>query len=151
MKRMFNKCYFAPILGILNNQFKPTSVQKFSRISKAHSALAHPILLYESEIGPLGKKRGIEDDWHQSRWNFRRTFGYALFDHKRYKEILEQLKVEPADEKVRRYKSYWLLHVTGMNSNRKPRIMLNYRPWKKMTWETFEEMFRRGQNRSIET
>jgi hypothetical protein len=58
MIRMFNKCYFAPKLGILNNTFKPTSVQKFSRISKVHNALAHPIPLYESEIGPLGEKKG---------------------------------------------------------------------------------------------
>jgi hypothetical protein len=82
---------------------------------------------------------------------FQKNIWVRLFDHKRYKEILEQLKVEPADEKVRRYKSYWLLHATGMNSKRKPRIMLNCRPWKKMTWETFEKMFRRGQSRSIET
>jgi hypothetical protein len=50
------------------------------------------------------------------------------WDHKRYKEILEELKVEPADEKLRRCKSNWLLHVTRMNSNRKSRIMLNYSP-----------------------
>jgi len=37
------------------------------------------------------------------------------------------LKVEPADEKLRRYKSTWLRHVTGVN-NRMPKIMLNYRP-----------------------
>jgi hypothetical protein len=35
---------------------------------------------------------------------FRRTAGYALFDHKRNEEILEELKVEPVDEKIRRYK-----------------------------------------------
>jgi len=36
---------------------------------------------------------------------FIRTAGYIVFDHKRNKEILEELKVEPADEKLRRYKS----------------------------------------------
>jgi hypothetical protein len=30
----------------------------------------------------------------------RRTAGYTLFDHKRNKEILAELKVEPADEKL---------------------------------------------------
>jgi hypothetical protein len=35
---------------------------------------------------------------------FRRTAGYALFDHERKEEILEELKVEPVDEKQRRYK-----------------------------------------------
>jgi len=38
------------------------------------------------------------------------------------------LKVEPVEEKLRRYKSNWLLHVTRMNNNRMPKIMLNYRP-----------------------
>jgi hypothetical protein len=43
---------------------------------------------------------------------FRRTGGYSLFDHKRNEEILEVLKVEPVDEKLRRYTSNWLGHVT---------------------------------------
>ena len=33
---------------------------------------------------------------------FRRTAGYNLFDHKRNEEILEELKVETVDEKLRR-------------------------------------------------
>jgi hypothetical protein len=39
---------------------------------------------------------------------------------------LEELKVEAAEEKLRRYKSNWLRHVTRMNSNRMPKIMLSY-------------------------
>jgi len=38
------------------------------------------------------------------------------------------LKVEPADEKLSRYKSNWLRHVTRMYNNRMSKIMLNYRP-----------------------
>jgi hypothetical protein len=59
---------------------------------------------------------------------FRRTASYALFDHKRHEEIFEELKVEPFDEDLRRYKSNCLRHVTRMNSNRMPKIMLNYEP-----------------------
>jgi hypothetical protein len=33
---------------------------------------------------------------------------YTLFDHKRNEGILEDLKVEPLEEKLRRYKSNWL-------------------------------------------
>jgi hypothetical protein len=33
------------------------------------------------------------------------TARYTLFDHKGNEEILEELKVEPADNKLRRYKS----------------------------------------------
>jgi len=35
---------------------------------------------------------------------FRRTAGYTLFDHKSNEEILEELKAEPVDKKLRRYK-----------------------------------------------
>jgi hypothetical protein len=58
----------------------------------------------------------------------RRIAGYTLFDHKRNEDILEELKVEPVDEKLRRYKSHWLRHVTRMNNNKMPKIRLNYRP-----------------------
>ena len=58
---------------------------------------------------------------------FFRILGYILFDHKRNKEILEGLKVEPVDEKLRRYKSNWH-HVTTMNSNRMTKTIHNYRP-----------------------
>jgi hypothetical protein len=33
---------------------------------------------------------------------FRRTAGYTLFDLKRNNEVLEELKLEPVDEKLRR-------------------------------------------------
>jgi hypothetical protein len=56
---------------------------------------------------------------------FRRTAGYTLFDHKRNEEILEDLKVEPVDQKLRRHKSNWLQHVKRMNNNMMPKVMLN--------------------------
>ena len=47
---------FAQILGILNDNFKPTLVQKFQGKKKAYNALATPILLYGSEIWTLRQK-----------------------------------------------------------------------------------------------
>jgi hypothetical protein len=38
------------------------------------------------------------------------------------------LKIEQFDEKLRRYKSNWLWHVTRINNNGMPKIILNYRP-----------------------
>jgi hypothetical protein len=38
----------------------------------------------------------------------------SFFDHKKNEDILEKLKVEPLDEKLRRYKSNWLRRVTRM-------------------------------------
>jgi hypothetical protein len=48
--------------------------------------------------------------------------------YKRNEEILEESKVEPVDKKLRRYKSNWLRHVTRMNTNRIPKVLLNCRP-----------------------
>jgi hypothetical protein len=59
---------------------------------------------------------------------FRRTAGYILVYYKRNEEILEELKAEHVDEKLRRYKSNWLRQETRMNSKWVPKIMLNYRP-----------------------
>jgi hypothetical protein len=84
-------------------------------------------------------------NWHESKLIFRRTAGYAFFNHRRNKEILEELKVEPTDENLRRYKSNWPRHLTSMNNNRIPKIMLNYRQngrkrlrrhWRKLHEET---------------
>jgi hypothetical protein len=59
---------------------------------------------------------------------FRRTARYTLWDRKRNEDILDELKVEPVDEKLRRYKSNWLRYVTRMNKNNVTKITLNYRP-----------------------
>ena len=78
------------MLGIKNNTFKPTLVQKVSNI-KAYNALDLPILLFEIEIRILRKKDkktiGINRDE-----NFQKKRQVHLFDHKRNEEILEELK-----------------------------------------------------------
>ena len=53
---------------------------------------------------------------------------YTLFDRTRNEEILEEMKVEPIGEKLRRKKLDWLRHVERMNSNLMAKIMLNCRP-----------------------
>jgi hypothetical protein len=40
---------------------------------------------------------------------------------------MEYLKVEPADEKLRRHKSNWLRHVTRMNNNGMRPVMVSYK------------------------
>jgi hypothetical protein len=81
----------------------------------------------EAKFGSLGKRIKKKLTSVEIKF-FIRTAGYTFFDHKRNEEILEQLKVEPVDEKLRRYKSNWLQHVTRMNNNTMTKIMLNYRP-----------------------
>jgi hypothetical protein len=46
---------FAQILGILNNTFKPTLAQKFSKIN-VYNGLALPILLHGCETYALRKR-----------------------------------------------------------------------------------------------
>jgi hypothetical protein len=58
----------------------------------------------------------------------RRIAGHILLGNRRNKNCLENLEVEPVDEKLTGYKSNWLQHVRRMNNNRMPKIMLNYRP-----------------------
>jgi len=55
------------------------------------------------------------------------TFFFFFFYHKWNDENPEELKVEPLEKKVRKYKSNWLRQATRMN-NRMPKIMQNYKP-----------------------
>jgi len=60
---------------------------------------------------------------------FRRTDGCVCFDHKRNEKEFGGGESKPSDEKLRRYKSNWLQHVTRINNNKRiPKIILNYRP-----------------------
>jgi hypothetical protein len=58
----------------------------------------------------------------------RKNAGCTRLTTKRNEEILEDEQVEPADEKLRRYKSNCPQHVTRTNNKRITKIMLNYRP-----------------------
>ena len=82
-------------MGILNNTLKPTLAHRFSTI-RVYNALVLPFFYMESKFGALEKKiKTIEINQDEA---FRRTARYALLDHKRNEEILEELEVEPVDE-----------------------------------------------------
>jgi len=89
----------AQILGNLKNVFKPTLVQTFSAM-KVYNTLVLPMLLYGSEIWTLSKKDTKQLPSIQIKI-FGRRDGYTLFDHKRNEEILEQMKAEPVNVKLR--------------------------------------------------
>ena len=115
---------FAQILGNLNNTSEPILVQRFSKI-KGYNALTVPILLYGREIWALRRKD--KKRLARIKMKFFRRAGCTLRGQKMYEEILEELKGKSVDEKLRTYKSNWLRHVTRMNNNRMPTIMLNYK------------------------
>ena len=58
------------------------------------------MLLYGSEIWNLSKKDTKRLTSVQMKF-FRRRAGYTLFDHKKNEEILEEMKVEPVNLKLR--------------------------------------------------
>jgi hypothetical protein len=58
----------------------------------------------------------------------RRTAGYTLLNHKRNKEILEELHVTPLEGKLCTYRHRWFQHVQRMEDNRLPEQLLNYHP-----------------------
>jgi len=77
--------------------------------------------------------------------------GTSFFNHKRNEEIFKELRVKPGDEKLRRCKSNWLRHVTGMNSSRMAKIMLNCRQnGRRLLGRPFKETIRDSRNSSIE-
>jgi hypothetical protein len=102
-------------------------VRTFSGI-KLYNVLALPILLYGIEICTLREEDEKLFTSVKMKF-FRRTFRYTLFGNE---DILKELKVEPAYEKLRRYKSNWVLHVTRTNNNRMPKLMQNCRPNKRI-------------------
>jgi hypothetical protein len=66
-----------------------------------------PFYYMETKFGPLKKKDKKQLTSVELKL-FRGTAAYTHFGHKRNEEIFEGLKVEPVDEKLRRYKSNWL-------------------------------------------
>jgi len=82
----------------------------------------------EAKFRPVEKKykkgfASIEINFFQKN-----SWGHPFLTTKRNKEILEELEIEPAGNKLRRYKSNWLQHVTRMDSSRMAKILLNCRP-----------------------
>jgi hypothetical protein len=90
-----------------------------------YKALILPVILHRSENLTVRQK----DEKRLSRDEiFQKNSGTHTFGHRRNAEILEELKVEPADEKLIGYKSNWPRHVTRINHNMVPKIMLNCGP-----------------------
>ena len=81
---------FAQMFGILNNTFKPTLVQKFSRI-KVYNALALPIRLRGSEIWTVRQQHKKRLTSIETKF-FRRKAGYIIFNTKVIKKLCNSWK-----------------------------------------------------------
>jgi hypothetical protein len=58
----------------------------------------------------------------------RRTVGYTLFDHKRSKDILKKLQIEPVITHVQNYRTNWRNHARRMERVRIPKQLTTYTP-----------------------
>ena len=73
----------------------------------------------EAQFGPLDKRIQMTDI---NRDESVQTNSQQYFDQKINEEIFEEVRMEPVDEKLRRYKSNWLRHVTRTKNKRMPKI-----------------------------
>jgi hypothetical protein len=120
---------FLKITGIINQIFKPNLVSKYTR-SKIYKILARPTLTYDSESWTIrinDRKRLIS-----AEMRFIRTLGYTLFDHKRNELMDKQLKITPIIDFVTQNWKNWKEHVHRMTPERIPKIILKYKPKRKI-------------------
>jgi hypothetical protein len=79
---------FLQILGILNNKLKPNLKQRITRL-KLYKTLALLTLLYGGEIWTI--KQCDKNRLRTAEMKYlRRTAGYALLNHKRKEESVEE-------------------------------------------------------------
>jgi hypothetical protein len=97
----------AQILGILNNTFRPFSVQKSWRIKLYIMQWLPPCFYMEEKSGLSVERIKKNKDWHQSRRNFVRVESRASWRESK----MIQIKL-----------------TTTCNNNRMTKVMLNYRP-----------------------
>jgi hypothetical protein len=117
---------FLQILGLLNNTLKPNLVQRSTRL-KLYKTLALPALLYSSEIWTIKQCDKNRLQTAEIKYLLQ-TAGYTLLDHKRNKQILEELHVTPSEEKLCTYRHNWFQHIHRMEDYRLPRQLLSYHP-----------------------
>jgi hypothetical protein len=89
---------FLQVTGTINNVLKPNKVQKSSRM-KIYNTLAIPTLIYGSEIRTLTQEDKSRLKASEIKF-LRRTAGYALLDHKKNDDILQELNTTPVLEKI---------------------------------------------------
>jgi hypothetical protein len=102
-------------------------VQKLWRV-EVHNCTGcpHSFIYIEAKFWLLDKRIKIDVSRYET---CQKSIGVHLFGPQRNEGIFEGLKVEPFDQKLRRYRSSGLRHVTRMNSNWVQKQMLCSRPY----------------------
>jgi hypothetical protein len=134
---------FLKITVLINTIFKPSKVQKQTRI-QIYNTLALPNLLYGSENCTM--KANDKNRITAAEMRFMITTAkYIWSNYKRTDGILKDLKTEPVMGKILKYKNSWIPHVNRMQRDRIPKSA-----GKKIQRTTNEETLeRRGRNGSL--
>lgn len=117
---------FNRAMGIINQIFKPTLVQKHTR-TRIYKTLARPILCFGSEAWTIRNIDSQRLTAAEMRF-MRRTAGYTRMDHIKNFDIMKELQIEPITEYLQKYRQNWRSHVIRMPRSRIPRQILNYHP-----------------------
>jgi hypothetical protein len=113
-------------MGIINEIFKPSLVQKHARI-KIYKTLTRPILTYGSEAWTICKSDSTRITANEMKF-LRRTAGYTKLDKRRNMEIIQELKINSVLEHIDQYRNNWKQHVQRMDRSCIPRQMMTYCP-----------------------
>jgi hypothetical protein len=112
--------------GLINTIFKPSKVQKQTRI-QIYNTLTLPTLLYGSENWTIKANDKTRISASEMRL-MRTTAKYIWSDYKRKDDILKELRTEPVMGKILKYKNNWSQRVNRMQRNRFPKLLKNYKP-----------------------
>jgi hypothetical protein len=111
-------------MGIMNEAFKPTLVQKHTQIC-LYKALSWPVLYYGTEAWTI--HNGDSNRLVACEMKFmRRTARYMKWDHERSEDIVTELKIESVTDCIKHYQENWRSHVSGMYTGRFPKAILQY-------------------------
>jgi hypothetical protein len=113
-------------MGIINQIFKPSLVQKHTRI-KIYKTLARPVLTYGSEAWTMCNSDRTGITANEMKF-LRRTAGYTKLYKKRNTEILRELKINSVLEHTDRHRNNWQQHVQRTDRSRVARQVMACRP-----------------------
>jgi hypothetical protein len=89
--------------------------------------MAISTLLYGSECWTLTKRQKSRPEAAEMHF-LRSVAGYRLIDHRRNKDIREELQIMDINSRIKDYQIKWLQHLERMEQNRISILLLNYKP-----------------------
>ncbi|XP_039281346.1 uncharacterized protein LOC120350716 [Nilaparvata lugens] len=113
------------ICGTIHRTLK-NKVKRVTKL-KFYKTMAIPVLMYESESWVVGRKEISRIQAAEMRF-LRSVKGCTRLDLLRNEDIREELKVEPLNEEIKKYRNRWKAHIDRMPTGRIPVKALNYRP-----------------------